>query len=120
MRPLLLIALLFAFLPPAQADSLYRCIARDGAVSTVAAEAPFGRLDGLAIDGKGNLYAADRERHAIWKVTPKGEVSKLGGSALAMGGSGWLVTGLAVDGAGAVYVSDATRSCIMKGVPVRK
>ena len=33
MRPLLLIALLFAFLPPAQADSLYRCIARDGVVS---------------------------------------------------------------------------------------
>lgn len=33
MRPLLLIALLFASLPPAQADSLYRCIARDGAVS---------------------------------------------------------------------------------------
>ena len=33
MRPLLLIALLFALLPPAQADSLYRCVARDGAVS---------------------------------------------------------------------------------------
>lgn len=102
------------------AENRIRRIARDGAVSTVAVEAPFGRLDGLAIDARGNLYAADRERHAIWKVTAKGEVSKLGGCELVMGGSGWLVTGLAVDRDGAVYVSDATRSCIMKGVPVQK
>ena len=101
-------------------ENKIRRITRKGEVSTVAAAAPFGRLDGLAIDSKGNLYAADRERHAIWKVSPKGEVSKLGGSELAMGGSGWLVTGLAVDRDGTVYVSDATRSCIMKGAPVQK
>ena len=33
MRPMLLIGLLFIFLPPAQAESLYRCVGRDGAVS---------------------------------------------------------------------------------------
>ena len=102
------------------AENKIRRVARDGSVSTVAAEASFGRLDGLAIDAEGNLYAADRERHAIWQVTPKGAVFKLGGSELAMGGSGWLVTGLAVGRDGAVYVSDATRSCIMRGAPVQK
>jgi len=99
-------------------ENRIRRIARDGSVTTVAADARFGRFDGLAVDGQGNLYAADRERHVIWKVSPKGAVSKLGGSELAMGGSGWLVTGLAVDRDGAVYVSDAVRSCIMKGVPL--
>jgi hypothetical protein len=53
---------------------------------------------------EGQPVRADRERHAIWKVTPRGEVTKLGGSELAMGGSGWLVTGLAVGRDGSVYV----------------
>lgn len=102
------------------AENKIRRVARDGSVSTLAADAPFGRLDGLAIDAKGSLYAADRERHAIWKVTPRGEVTKLGGSELAMGGSGWLVTGLAVGRDGSVYVADSTRSCIMKGAPAQQ
>ena len=80
----------------------------------------FGRLDGIASDRVGNLYAADRELHVIWKMTPKGQVSRLGSSGLAMGGSGWLVTGLAVDRAGNVYVSDAVRNCIIRGVPQRR
>jgi sugar lactone lactonase YvrE len=101
-------------------ENKIRRVTRQGDVTTVAAEITLGRLDGLAVDSGGNLYAADREQHVIWKVTSKGAVSKLGGSEQVMGGSGWLVTGLAVDRAGNIYVSDATRSCVMRGTPVHK
>jgi sugar lactone lactonase YvrE len=99
------------------AGNTVRKVTPQGAVTTLAAAASFGRLDGLAVDRAGNVYAADRERHVIWKVTPQGAVAKLGGSELAMGGSGWLVTGLAVDRAGNVYVADSVRNCILKGKP---
>jgi len=99
------------------AGNKIRKVTGQGEVTTLAASATFGRLDGLAVDGDGNVYAADRELHAIWKVSRKGEIAKLGGSEQAMGGSGWMMTGLAVDRAGNVYVSDFTRNCIIKGTP---
>jgi sugar lactone lactonase YvrE len=96
-----------------------RRVSAEGAVSTVAEAVSFGRLDGLAVDGAGFAYVADRGRHVIWKVATDGRVEKLGGSEQAMGGSGWLVTGLAVGRDGAVYVADAARNCVMRGAPVR-
>jgi len=98
-------------------DTRLRAVSPDGAVTTLAQGSTFGRIDGLAVDADGNVYAADRGRHAIWKVSPNGAVTKLGGSELAMGGSGWLVTGLAVDRQGRVYVSDSVRNCILRGTP---
>ena len=99
-------------------DNKIRRITPRGEVATLRlADVRFGRLDGIAFDRAGNLYAADRENHVIWKVTPKGAVSRLGSSALAMGGSGWLVTGLAVDRFGRIYVSDSVRNCILRGTP---
>jgi sugar lactone lactonase YvrE len=104
----------------ADGDAIRRVTPR-GAVETLRpAGARFGRLDGIACDRAGNLYAADRGNQVIWKVSADGRASRLGGSALAMGGSGWLVTGLAVDGRGNVYVSDAVRSCIVRGRPLRR
>lgn len=94
-----------------------RKVSPDGAVSTVKTDCAFGRLDGLAVHAAGTAYVADRGSHAIWKVSPDGQAVKLGGSELAMGGAGWLVTGLAVDRAGNVYVADAVRNCVMKGSP---
>ena len=99
------------------AGNKIRKVTPKGVATTLAASAPFGRLDGIAIDAVRNVYAADRERHVIWKVSPEGSVTQLGGSELAMGGSGWLVTGLAVDRAGNVYVADSVRNCIMRGTP---
>lgn len=99
------------------AGNKIRKVTPSGVVTTLAGAAPFGRLDGLAVDRAGNVYVADRRRHEIWKVTPKGAFIKLGGSELAMGGSGWLVTGMAVDRKGNVYVSDSVRNCIIKGTP---
>ena len=97
-----------------------RRVTPKGVVTTLAPTASFGWLDGIAIDSGGNVYAADRERHAIWKVSPLGAVIKLGGSEMAMGGSGWLVTGMAVDRTGDVYVADSVRNCIMKGSPQKR
>ena len=97
------------------AGNTLRKVTPKGVVTTIAGSALFGRLDGVAVDAAGNVYAADRERHVIWKVSPDGSVAQLGGSELAMGGSGWLVTGLAVDRAGTVYVADSVRNCIMRG-----
>ena len=99
-------------------DNKIRTITPQGEVTTLRETGVrFGRLDGITLDRAGNLYAADRECHVIWKVTPKGAVTRLGSSGLAMGGSGWLVTGLAVDRAGKVYVSDSVRNCIIRGTP---
>jgi len=102
----------------ATADAI-RKVSPDGAVSSLGSDVEMGRLDGIAVDRSGNVYAADRGRHAIWKVAPDGRTVKLGGSELVMGGNGWLVTGLAVDRRGNVYVADAARNCIMRGTPNR-
>lgn len=102
-------------------DNKIRKITPQGYVTTFPdAAVRFGRLDGLAQDRHGSLYAADRERHVIWKVTPSGRVTRLGGSGLAMAGSGWLVTGLAVDRDGRIYVADAVRNCIIRGIPQKR
>jgi len=101
-------------------DNKIRKITPEGTVTTLRDPGvTFGRLDGIALDGADNGYVADREKHVIWKMTPKGRVSRLGNSGLVMGGSGWLVTGLVVDRDGNVYVSDSVRNCIVRGTPQR-
>lgn len=98
-----------------------RVVSPQGEVTTLAVTGgTFGRLDGIALDRRGNVYAADRERHAVWRVSPEGEAVRLKGGELAMDGSGWLVTGLAVDKSGNVYVADAARNCIVRGRPASR
>lgn len=115
-RPLALAADAAGNLMVAAGNRLRR-VSPAGEVTTLAEGAPFGHLDGVACDSYGNAYVADRERHVIWRVTPRGAFVRLAGSELAMGGSGWLVTGLAVDHAGRVYVADSVRNCILRGTP---
>lgn len=100
-------------------ETRLRTVDANGTVWTLTSDARIGRIDGLAVDAAGNAYAADRTHHAIWKVTPRGDVVKLAGSERAMGGSGWLITGLAVDREGRVYVSDSVGHCILRGSPAR-
>jgi len=99
-------------------ENRIRKVSSDGEVATMSFPGVrLGRLDGLTVDGKGNLYAADRENHVIWRITADGRVTRLGSSGLTMGGAGWLITGMAADRRGTVYVSDAVRHCIMRGKP---
>jgi sugar lactone lactonase YvrE len=83
--------------------------------------ASFSFLQGIAVDGTGNVYVADMENHRIRKITPDGVVSTIGGT----GDAGYLdgpaatsqfnfPRGVAADNAGNVYVADGTNHCIRK------
>jgi sugar lactone lactonase YvrE len=105
-----------------------RKITTAGVLSTLAGDGTPGSADGtgtaaqfnepvgLAVDGGGNVYVADRENHTIRKITSAGEVSTLAGSAGTMGfdnGTGsaarfWYPTGVTVDGSGTLFVTHAT------------
>ncbi len=90
----------------------------DGSGST----ARFAYPQDVSVDRAGNVYVADRDNHAIRKVTPAGEVTTLAGLA----GSGGLADGtgsqarfnrphgVAADDAGNVYVADSANHAIRK------
>ncbi|MHB8519956.1 MAG: NHL domain-containing protein [Limisphaerales bacterium] len=128
-----------------QADNIYvadnqtiRRIAPTGMVTTVAGLAEnagsangigigarFLHPSGVAVDGAGNIYVADRGNHTIRKVTPAGVVTTLAGLA---GGSGRIdgtesaarfrnPRGVAVDSTGNVYVADTGNHMIRRVTP---
>jgi len=82
----------------------------DGTGSTARFEGPWG----VAVDGSGNVYVADRSNQTIRKITPGGDVSTMAGLAGSQGsadGTGSAARfdypcGVAVDGSGNVYVAD--------------
>lgn len=85
-----------------------------GNLDGVGTAARFSRINGLAADKAGNVYAADGASYALRKVSPAGEVRTLAGDGrgLAMvDGTGSAArvcwpAGVAVDAAGIVYVVD--------------
>ena len=79
---------------------------------------------GVAVDSKGNVYVAYTEKHQIWKITLKGEVSIFAGD----GNRGYAdgvgtearfngPKGLGVDSKGNVYVTDKNNLRIRKVTP---
>ena len=85
----------------------------DGGPATAA---QFSRLEGLAVDGVGNLYIVDAGNHRVRKVDRAGVITAVAGTGVSgYGGDGGAATaaqlasprGLAVDGSGNLYIADA-------------
>lgn len=115
-----------------------RRIAPDGTVTTLAgapgqprqvdgegAAARFRSPAGIAVDGQGNVFVADRGNHAVRRITPAGMVSTVGGSgstaihAVGLGTQAAFLepNGIAVGADGVIYVVSSANNVIMKGAP---
>jgi sugar lactone lactonase YvrE len=105
-------------------------IAGDPAATTgshdgVGAKAVIQTPRGLAVDTKGNLYAADTDEGIIRKITPDGTVTTLAGKLNDAGladGKGAEAQfagprGLAMDKDGNIYVADSDNAAIRKITP---
>jgi glucose/arabinose dehydrogenase len=96
-----------------------------GSTDGTGADARFAYPSGVAVDGDGNVYVADRSNHTIRKITPAGVVTTLAGAAGSYGsadGRGPLArfnrpVGVAVDGDGNLYVTDRQNHTIRKITP---
>lgn len=121
-----------------RANNTIRKVTAGGAVTTLAglagsagnaegtgSAARFSSPYGIALDGNGNLYVADRNNHTIRKVAPGGVVTTFAGQAGSFGnvdgiGNAARFTypeGVAVDGGGNVYVTDTFNYTIRKVTP---
>jgi hypothetical protein len=116
-----------------QGTSQIKKLSASGTVTTLAgaggtgfadgagANAFFNQPQGLAIDGDGNLYVADRFNQRIRKVTSAGVVTTLAGTGApgatdgpAASASFWNPFGVAVDAARNVYVADRSNNLVRK------
>ena len=94
-----------------------------GSVDGTGAGAKFNSPRGVAVDGGGNVYVADRDSYSIRKVTPAGVVTTLAGLAVPISGNTDgtgsaarfnQVYGVAADGGGNVYVVDGSNNSVRK------
>ncbi len=88
-----------------------------------AAQAQLDTPWGVAVDGSGNLYIADRDNHRIRKVDAAGVITTVAGNgAEGYGGDGgpaaqarlYLPQGVAADGSGNLYIADRHNHRIRK------
>ena len=86
-----------------------------GSADGVGTVARFSCLNGIAIDGAGNLYVAEACNRTIRKITPAGSVSTLAGPAGFYGPQS-----IAADSAGNVYVADSPLCTCEKTGTIRK
>jgi sugar lactone lactonase YvrE len=94
-----------------------------GDANGIGTAAEFRNPSGVAVDGAGNVYVADKGNHRIRKITPGGTVSTFAGSSAGyLEGTGTAAQfiepiGVAVDTAGNVYVADYQNKRIRKITP---
>jgi secreted PhoX family phosphatase len=96
-----------------------------GSTDATGAAARFNSPRGIATDSAGNVYVGDTLNFTIRKITPKGEVTTLAGTAGIFGstdGTGpaarfYDPAGVATDSAGNVYVADDFNNTIRKVTP---
>ncbi|MBO9541267.1 hypothetical protein J7643_11820 [bacterium] len=95
-----------------------------GFVDGIGRAASFTYLYQLTFDPQGNLFVADRDNHAVRKISPAGSVTTLAGNGTAgstdgTGGGAQFNTpvGLTTDAAGNVYVAERTNNLIRKVTP---
>jgi sugar lactone lactonase YvrE len=112
-----------------------RKITSAGAVTTLAGSSTGGSADGtgaaaqfnyptgVAVDGSGNVYVADKDNHRIRKITPNGVVTTFAGSGEgSTDGTGTAASfkkpkDLVLDAAGNLFVTDADNFLIRKITP---
>lgn len=95
-----------------------------GRADGTGAAASFNNPQGLALDGNGDLYVADRNNYLIRKLTPAGVVTTLAGSGAPGSGNGAgaaasfaLPVDVAVDSSGNIYIADAVNHMIREMTP---
>ncbi|MBI4886328.1 MAG: hypothetical protein HY824_04495 [Acidobacteria bacterium] len=98
----------------------------NGSDDGVGAEARFWAPTGVAVDGAGIVYVADRNNYTIRRITPDGMVTTVAGSpegdANITNGAGSVArffnpVGIAVDSRGVLYVADTDNNLIRVGTP---
>jgi len=91
-----------------------------GYVDGAGTSARFSAPTGLAVDGAGTVYVADRGNNKIRRITPAGVVDTLAGSTAGFAeGTGTAAKfnnpgGIAIDGNGVLYVADTNNHRIRK------
>ena len=81
-----------------------------------ASQARLNRPAGVAVDGDGNLFIADRYNHRIRRVDPSGTITTFAGGQSLLG-EFFHPSGVSVDGDGDVYVADTHNHRIRKVDP---
>jgi sugar lactone lactonase YvrE len=77
--------------------------------------------EGIAVDGSGNVYIADRGNGRVRKVSPAGTITTIAGGGASLGDGGAATSarlsnpeGLAVDAQGNVYIADWGHYLVLK------